>query len=114
MVVLNDGASMPQFGLGLFQTPPETTAEVVREAVALGYRAVDTAAMYRNEEGVGEALQGRTYVFVTTKLGNSDHGFDPTLRAFEASARRLKRAPDLYLIHWPRPHAGLCVESAHN
>ena len=111
MVVLNDGASMPQFGLGVFQTPPETTAEVVREAVGLGYRAVDTAAMYRNEEGVGDALQGRTDVFVTTKLGNSDHGFEETLRAFEASARRLERAPDLYLIHWPRPRAGLYAES---
>jgi 2,5-diketo-D-gluconate reductase A len=111
MVALNDGASMPEFGLGVFQTPPETTAEVVRAAVGLGYRAVDTASMYRNEEGVGEALQGRKDVFVTTKLGNSDHGFDQTLRAFEASARRLERPPDLYLIHWPRPRAGLYAES---
>jgi 2,5-diketo-D-gluconate reductase A len=110
-VALNDGARMPQFGLGVFQTPPETTTEVVRRAIALGYRAVDTAAMYRNEEGVGEALAGRRDVFVTTKLGNSGHGFDPTLRAFEASARRLKRAIDLYLIHWPRPRAGLYVDS---
>jgi 2,5-diketo-D-gluconate reductase A len=111
VVALNNGASMPQFGLGVFQTPPETTAEVVRAAVGLGYRAVDTAAMYRNEEGVGAALHGLTDVFVTTKLGNSDHGFDQTLRAFEASARRLERAPDLYLIHWPRPRAGLYAES---
>ena len=66
VIALNDGASMPQFGLGVFQTPPETTAEIVREAVAIGYRAVDTAAMYHNEEGVGEALEGRTDVFVTT------------------------------------------------
>ena len=106
MVVLNDGASMPQFGLGVFQTPPETTAEVVRQAVGIGYRAVDTASMYRNEEGVGEALEGRTDVFVTTKLGNGDHGFDEALRAFDASARRLRRQTlDLYLIHWPRPRA---------
>ena len=112
MVVLNDGASMPQFGLGVFQTPPETTAEVVRQAVGLGYRAVDTASMYRNEEGVGEALEGRTDVFVTTKLGNSDHGFDETLRAFDASARKLRRARlDLYLIHWPRPRVDRYVES---
>ena len=112
MVVLSDGASMPQFGLGVFQTPPETTAEVVRQAVDLGYRAVDTASMYRNEEGVGEALEGRTDVFVTTKLGNSDHGFDETLRAFEASARKLRRARlDLYLIHWPRPRVNRYVDS---
>jgi len=112
MVVLSDGASMPQFGLGVFQTPPETTAEVVRQAVDLGYRAVDTASMYRNEEGVGEALEGRTDVFVTTKLGNSDHGFDETLRAFDASARKLRRARlDLYLIHWPRPRVNRYVDS---
>jgi 2,5-diketo-D-gluconate reductase A len=112
MVALNDGASMPQFGLGVFQTPPETTAEVVREAIGAGYRAVDTAAMYRNEEGVGEALEGRADVFVTTKLGNGDHGFDEALRAFEASARRLRRPMiDLYLIHWPRPRAGRYVET---
>ena len=112
MVVLNDGASMPQFGLGVFQTPPETTAEVVRQAVGLGYRAVDTASMYRNEEGVGEALEGRTDVFITTKLGNGDHGFDEALRAFDASARRLRRPTvDLYLIHWPRPRVDRYVDA---
>ena len=111
-VVLNDGTSMPQFGLGVFQTPPETTAQVVKMAVDEGYRAVDTASMYRNEEGVGAALEGRTDVFVTTKLGNSDHGFDETLLALEASARRLRRDTlDLYLIHWPRPRVNRYVES---
>lgn len=112
ILVLNDGASMPQFGLGVFQTPPETTAQVVRQAVDIGYRAVDTASMYRNEEGVGEPLEGRTDVFITTKLGNSDHGFDETLRAFDASARRLRRVIlDLYLIHWPRPRTDRYVDS---
>ena len=112
MVVLNDGASMPQFGLGVFQTPPETTAEVVRQALGLGYRAVDTASMYRNEEGVGEALEGRSDVFITTKLGNGDHGFDEALRAFDASARRLRRPTvDLYLIHWPRPRVDRYVDA---
>ena len=112
-VVLNDGVTMPQFGLGVFQTPPETTAQVVRMAVDEGYRAVDTASMYRNEEGVGKALLGRTDVFVTTKLGNSDyHGFDQTLRAFDDSMRRLRRDTlDLYLIHWPRPRVNRYVES---
>jgi 2,5-diketo-D-gluconate reductase A len=112
LVTLNDGVEMPQFGLGVFQTPPETTAEVVRQAIAVGYRMVDTAAMYRNEEGVGEAVRERPDVFVTTKLGNSDHGFDAALRAFDASARRLRREPvGLYLIHWPRPRVGLYVET---
>jgi 2,5-diketo-D-gluconate reductase A len=111
-VVLNDGVSMPQFGLGVYQTPPETTAEVVRQAVHIGYRAVDTAAMYYNEQGVGEALESRTDVFVTTKLGNGDHGFDEALRAFEASARRLRRQTvDLFLIHWPRPRANRYVDT---
>jgi 2,5-diketo-D-gluconate reductase A len=111
-VTLNDGVAMPQFGLGVFQTPPETTEEIVRMAVEEGYRAVDTAAMYRNEAGVGMALHGRTDVFVTTKLGNSDHGFDETLRAFEASVSRLRRDPlDLFLIHWPRPRVNRYVDS---
>jgi 2,5-diketo-D-gluconate reductase A len=111
-VALNDGVAMPQFGLGVFQTPPETTEEIVRMAVEEGYRAVDTAAMYRNEAGVGMALHGRTDVFVTTKLGNSDHGFDETLRAFEASVSRLRRDPlDLFLIHWPRPRVNRYVDS---
>ncbi len=112
MVTLNNGVSMPQFGLGVFQTPPETTAEIVRLAVDMGYRAVDTASMYRNEEGVGDALEDRTDVFITTKLGNSDHGFDATLHAFDQSARKLRRATvDLYLIHWPRPRVDRYVDS---
>ncbi len=90
-VALNDGATMPQFGLGVFQTPPDETERVVKMAVDEGYRLVDTASMYRNEEGVGKALLGRTDVFVTTKLGNSDHGFDEALRAFDASIKKLRR-----------------------
>jgi 2,5-diketo-D-gluconate reductase A len=111
-IVLNDGGSIPQFGLGVFQTPPETTAEVVKQAIGLGYRAVDTASMYRNEDGVGKALDGRADVFVTTKLGNSDHGYDETLRAVDASAKKLRRERiDLYLIHWPRPRENRYVDS---
>ena len=84
----------------------------MRQAIADGYRLVDTASMYRNEEGVGEALAGAADVFVTTKLGNGDHGFDNALKAFDLSAKRLRREPvDLYLIHWPRPRAGLYVET---
>ena len=111
-VGLNDGAAVPQFGLGVFQTPPDTTERVVKMAVDEGYRLVDTASMYRNEDGVGKALLGRTDVFVTTKLGNSDHGFDEALRAFDESARKLRRDTlDLYLIHWPRPRINRYVES---
>ena len=111
-VALNDGAAMPQFGLGVFQTPPDETERVVKMAVDEGYRLVDTASMYRNEDGVGRALLGRTDVFVTTKLGNSDHGFDEALRAFDASIKKLHRDTlDLYLIHWPRPRVNRYVES---
>ena len=111
-VALNDGATMPQFGLGVFQTPPETTAQVVKLAVDEGYRLVDTASMYRNEEGVGQALLGRTDVFVTTKLNNSDHGFDQALRAVDESLKKLRRETlDLFLIHWPRPRLNRYVES---
>ena len=70
-VVLNDGVTMPQFGLGVFQTPPETTAQVVGMAVNEGYRAVDTASMYRNEEGVGKALLGRNDVFPRSRRNSA-------------------------------------------
>jgi 2,5-diketo-D-gluconate reductase A len=111
-VAMNDGAVMPQFGLGVFQTPPDATGRIVRMAVDEGYRLVDTASMYRNEDGVGKALLGRTDVFVTTKLGNSDHGFDEALHAFDASIGRLRRDTlDLYLIHWPRPRVARYAES---
>jgi 2,5-diketo-D-gluconate reductase A len=111
-VALNDGAAMPQFGLGVFQTPPDATEHVVRMAVDEGYRLVDTASMYRNEDGVGKALLGRTDIFVTTKLNNSDHGFNQTLHAFDESMRKLRRDRlHLYLIHWPRPRTNRYVES---
>ena len=112
IVALNDGASMPQFGLGVFQTPPDETEQIVGMAVGEGYRLVDTASMYRNEEGVGRALRGRADVYITTKLGNSDHGFDETLRAFDGSMTKIGRETlDLYLIHWPRPRVNRYVES---
>jgi diketogulonate reductase-like aldo/keto reductase len=105
---LADGVEIPQLGFGVFQVPPEETQEVVEEALAVGYRHVDTAAAYRNEAGVGAAIAasgiGREGVFVTTKLWNSEQGYDSTLRAFEKSLARLKLdRVDLYLIHWPMP-----------
>src|SRR3954469_20904876 len=107
-LTLHDGVEMPQLGFGVFQIPPQDAQEKVEEALAVGYRHVDTAAAYRNEAGVGAAIAAggvrREDVFVTTKLWNSEHGFDSTLRAFEKSVERLGTGHvDLYLIHWPLP-----------
>lgn len=110
-VTLNDGAAMPQFGLGVWQTPDGEAPEVVRTAVAAGYRLVDTAAIYGNELGVGEGLKDSKGVYLTTKLWNDRQGFDPALRAFEESEKRLGRRIDLYLIHWPRPDRNLYVDT---
>ena len=113
-VTLNDGRVMPQLGLGVWQTPQDITAEVVKTALAAGYRAIDTAAAYANERGVGEALKSapRDDIFVTTKLWNDNQGYDATLEAFEKSRERLGLdAVDLYLIHWPAPKKGLYLES---
>jgi 2,5-diketo-D-gluconate reductase A len=107
-VALHDGVEIPQLGFGVFQVPPEDTQEVVEEALASGYRHIDTAAAYRNEAGVGAALAAagldRDEAFVTTKLWNSEQGYDSTLAAFEKSLGRLGlERVDLYLIHWPVP-----------
>ena len=105
---LNNGVAMPRLGFGVFQVPAETAAEVVTTALAAGYRSIDTAAIYRNEAGVGAALADsglpREELFVTTKVWNSDQGYDETLRAFDTSAGLLGLDHlDLYLIHWPTP-----------
>ena len=110
-VTLNDGRSMPQLGLGVWRTPADDAAKVVADALDAGYLAVDTAMIYRNEEGVGEGARGRE-VFLTTKLWNDDQGYDETLRAFDASAGRLGRdSVDLYLMHWPAPKKDRYVDS---
>jgi 2,5-diketo-D-gluconate reductase A len=113
---LNDEKQIPQLGFGVFQVPPEDTAVVVDHALKTGYRAIDTAAAYRNEAGVGEAIRSsgleRDDVYVTTKLWNGDHGRDRALRAFERSLERLGfDHVDLYLIHWPVPSQGKYVET---
>ncbi|MBR9730546.1 aldo/keto reductase [Bombella apis] len=111
-VQLNDGHAMPWIGLGVWETPPDETADVVRTAIELGYRAVDTARLYRNEAGVGEGLKGHPAMFVTTKVWNDEQGYDSTLKAFDESARLLQRdVVDLYLIHWAMPQQGLYVET---
>ncbi len=108
MVTLHDGVELPQLGFGTWQIPEEETQERVEEALAVGYRHVDTAAAYGNEAGVGAAIAAsgvrREDVFVTTKLWNSQQGYDEALRAFEKSLGRLGTGHvDLYLIHWPLP-----------
>jgi 2,5-diketo-D-gluconate reductase A len=113
---LRDGHSIPQLGLGVFQTPQAITASVVQTALAAGYRHIDTAAIYENEAGVGEGLRSsglkRKDVFITTKLWNADQGFDSALKGFERSMQRLGLdVLDLYLIHWPSPRRGLYVDS---
>jgi 2,5-diketo-D-gluconate reductase A len=115
-VTLRDGNIVPQLGLGVFQTPPDSTAAVVRTALAAGYRHIDTAAVYVNEVGVGEGLRAseieRSELFVTTKLWNADQGFDAALKGFDHSVKRLGLDYlDLYLIHWPSPRRDLYVDS---
>ncbi len=116
IVPLNDGRSIPAVGLGVWQTPDATAVEAVRTALDAGYRHVDTAAIYGNEAGVGAGIRAaglpRETMFVTTKVWNSDQGFDATLRAAEASRKRLGLDHvDLHLIHWPAPRKGLYVET---
>jgi 2,5-diketo-D-gluconate reductase A len=116
VLTLHDGVEIPQLGFGVFQIPPEETQEKVEEALGAGYRHVDTAAAYRNEAGVGAAIAAsgvrREDVFVTTKLWNSEQGYDLTLRAFEKSVGRLGTGHvDLYLIHWPLPDKDLFLET---
>ncbi len=115
-VELHDGVEIPQFGFGVFQVPPDDTRAVVEDALEAGYRHIDTAGAYRNEKGVGEALAAsgipREEVFVTTKLWNSQQGYDSALAGFEASLGRLGLdRVDLYLIHWPMPTEDLFVDT---
>jgi 2,5-diketo-D-gluconate reductase A len=107
-ITLNSGPSMPQLGLGVFKVPDDQATAAVLAAFEAGYRSIDTAAMYGNEQGVGKAIADsgipRDELFITTKLNNDGHGHDEALRAFEASRTRLGLDyVDLYLIHWPLP-----------
>ncbi|MEV6216157.1 aldo/keto reductase [Nocardia sp. NPDC058379] len=115
-IVLNDGNVIPQLGFGVFQVPEDDVTPVVAAALDVGYRSIDTAAIYGNEEGVGRAIRAsgipRDEIYVTTKLWNAEQGYDSTLRAFDASMRRLGLDYlDLYLIHWPVPSAGRYVDT---
>jgi diketogulonate reductase-like aldo/keto reductase len=115
-IKLNNGVEIPQLGFGVFQVPEDETAEAVTRALAAGYRSIDTAAAYGNEAGVGQAIKAsgipRDELFVTTKLWNSEQGYDSALKAFDASMAELGlERLDLYLIHWPVPAAGKFVET---
>ncbi|MDH6223713.1 MULTISPECIES: aldo/keto reductase [Streptomyces] len=115
-IVLNNGVEMPQLGFGVWQIPDDEAERAVATALEAGYRSIDTAAVYGNEQGTGRAVAAsgipREEIFVTTKLWNSDQGYDSTLRAFDTSLKKLGLDyVDLYLIHWPRPRRGAFVET---
>jgi Aldo/keto reductases, related to diketogulonate reductase len=106
---LHNGVQIPCVGFGTWQTPNgETAVNAVKEALALGYRHIDTAAGYGNEESVGRAVKesgvARKDIFITSKLDNADHGYEATLQAFDRTVKKLDTDYlDLYLIHWPNP-----------
>ncbi|MFG1734506.1 aldo/keto reductase [Paenibacillus sp. 843] len=104
---LNDGVKMPWLGLGVWKTKEgEEVIQSVKSAIAAGYRSIDTAAIYGNEEGVGQAIResgvSRDELFITTKVWNDDQGYEKTLQAFKTSRKKLGLdIVDLYLVHWP-------------
>ena len=115
-LTLSDGHSIPQLGLGVFLVEPDEAERIVSDALEVGYRHIDTARVYKNEEGVGRAIAKsgipREELFITTKLWNSDQGADTTPAALDASLERLGLDyVDLYLIHWPAPKYGKHVET---
>lgn len=107
-ITLNNGLKMPQLGFGVWQVSDEQATPAVKKALEVGYRSIDTAMIYGNEKGVGRAIKEsnvpREELFITTKVWNADHGYENTLKAFDASLERLGLDYiDLYLIHWPTP-----------
>jgi 2,5-diketo-D-gluconate reductase A len=115
-VTLNNGVEIPQLGFGVWQVPPRQTRKVTLTALEIGYRHIDTAEMYRNEQGVGEAVRDfgieRDHVFVTSKLNNGFHEYGAALKAFDRTLETLGfDYLDLFLIHWPLPKIGDFVET---
>lgn len=115
-VKLNNKVKIPQIGFGVYKVDNSKANQVVGWALESGYRSIDTASVYGNEQGVGQALQesgiAREELFVTSKLWNDEQGYDASLRAFDSSLERLGLDYlDLYLIHWPNPNQELYVDS---
>jgi 2,5-diketo-D-gluconate reductase A len=115
-VRFHDGREIPQLGYGVWQVENDVAADVVEQALRAGYRHIDTAAIYGNEEGVGRGIRAsgvpREEIFVTTKLWNDSHGHDDALAAIDASLEKLGLDHvDLYLIHWAKPIQGQYVEA---
>src|SRR5690242_12688941 len=115
-LTLNDGHRIPQIGLGTWPLKDDELPEVIRTALAKGYRHIDTAAAYGNESGVGDGIRSsdvdREDLFLTTKVPNDSHGFDEARRAAEESLQRLGTDyVDLLLIHWPMPQVDRYVET---
>ncbi|HEV7849239.1 MAG TPA: aldo/keto reductase [Mycetocola sp.] len=113
---LNDGQSIPAIGFGTYPMKGQEATDAVANALDIGYRLIDTAVNYRNEEAVGRAIAGsdvpRSEITLATKLPGRDHGYDETLRSFDASCAALGvDVIDLYLIHWPNPRVGRYTES---
>ncbi|QNN82429.1 aldo/keto reductase [Brachybacterium sp. Z12] len=112
----HDGRSIPQLGYGVFKVDPDIAADVTAQALTAGYRHIDTARAYDNEEGVGRAVAesgiAREDLFITTKLWNDSHAYDDAIAACEASLERLGLDYlDLYLVHWAVPAQGQYVEA---
>ncbi|MDR2254927.1 MAG: aldo/keto reductase [Arthrobacter sp.] len=115
-LTFNDGLSIPQLGYGVWQVKDDVAEDVVQQALAAGYRHIDTAAIYGNEAGVGRALAAtevpREDIFVTTKVWNSEQGYEKTLAAFDVSMQKLGLDTlDCYLIHWLQPKRGTYVDT---
>jgi len=115
-LTLNDGMRIPQLGFGVFKVPDDDTRDAVAGAIAAGYRSIDTAMIYDNERGVGAAVAEsdvpRDELFITTKVWNTDQGYDSTLAAFDTSMDKLGLDQlDLYLIHWPTPARDLYLDT---
>lgn len=116
LLKMNDGLFIPQLGFGVWNISNQNVKDAVKQAINIGYRHIDTATAYNNEEGVGLGVAQcgieRKNIFLTTKVSNTDQGYDKTMQAFDESAKRLGVSTvDLYLIHWPAPARDLFVET---
>lgn len=116
LITLNSGQSIPQLGLGVYKLGTDVAAALLQEAFEVGYRRIDTAAFYSNEQAVGSAIRSsalsREEIFVTTKIWNEDHGFDRASEAIDESLSRLDIGYlDMLFIHWPKPKLELFVET---